>query len=177
MKLRKQGLRDPQALLGLAVARGCSHYVSYVDRPLPENTGEGVSNEELGIALLSPSNPYDPRLIRVGAQILSDRSCNPDRLAALAIRERSAPIVRYIAEHGHATEPDNDTWLRILAILPESRPIKPGVMPHPSRFRTETGIQRSFGSHLDKIRWLRPSPHEQSSQDSSNFGSEPISSG
>lgn len=144
-KAREVGLYDAYALIGLAVARGCRHYRGGPE-PVPAQplSHAAFSDEELAIALLSPGLPYNSRALRVGAQMLGSRSNQPQRLALLARKERAETVVRHVAAAGRHTEPHEPFWSELLAALPAAltrRSTCPaGVLPHPSRFRVETGL-------------------------------------
>jgi hypothetical protein len=162
MKARRLGLRDGDALVALAVQRGCGHYLPYVQSvnahaPLVDE--RELSNEELAAALLLGNWPYQPVMLRAAAQLMADESSRPAQLAQLAVRERCSQAMRYIAEAGASTEPDNRFWRTLLNVLPSrfSPPLASGTMPHPSRFRSETGIVDPRHPTTPKIRWLRPS--------------------
>ena len=159
------GLRNTAELVDLAVARGCRHYgggsESVPAAPPPRKT---FSDEELAVALLSPCLPYSPRALRVGAQMLGSRGNRPLRLALLARRERAEIVVRHIAAAGRQTEPQELFWQELLAALPPASPFRsvlpPGVLPHPSRFCSETGLTNPFNSvmgDMQRVTWLRPS--------------------
>ena len=163
-KAREAGLHGTAELIALAVARGCRHYRGGPeDVPTIPVTRKAFSDEELAIALLSPCWPHAPRAIRVGAQMLGSASNRPARLALLARRERAEIVVRHIAAAGRQTEPEELFWQELLAALPpdsSSRPVVPtGVLPHPSRFRSETGLTNPFGPAAGggpRMTWLRP---------------------
>lgn len=159
-KLAKHGLKTPEEMAATAVARGCRHYANMPawediePVPAPE-----IPNEELAVGLLSPCHPYEPLFIRVGSQLLSALGSNPKILARLASMERCAPVLKYIAKCGQATEPDNPFWTTILENLPKSEhplPEFPESAIHISRFRIETGITNPFKANQPKIVWLRP---------------------
>ena len=158
------GLPDAAALIALAVARGCRHYQGGLEAvPASPVSQEAFSDEELAIALLSPCLPYSPRAIRVGAQMLGSRRNQPARLALLARRERAENVVRHVAVAGRQTEPEEPFWQELLAALPPASPhrsvLPTGVLPHPSRFRSETGLTNPFGSAVGgglPVTWLRP---------------------
>ena len=165
-KARNAGLYGTPELIGLAVARGCRHYQGGPE-PVPSAplSHAAFSDEELTVALLSPCLPYSPRALRVGAQMLGSRNNQPRRLALLARRERAENVVRHIVAAGQLTEPHEPFWRELLAILPpvpSSRSAFPaGVLPHPGRFRIETGL--TGPSNLAALcgpqtQWLRPTP-------------------
>lgn len=163
-KARSAGLHDSSALIGLAVVRGCQHYHGGPEpQPTKPPSLAAFSDEELVIALLSPCLPYNPRAVRVGAQMLGSRRNQPARLALLARRERAETVVRHIAAAGQQTEPDEPFWQELLAALPPASPprsvLPPGVLPHPSRFRSEIGLLNPFNSvpgGKHRVTWLRP---------------------
>ena len=132
------------------------------DHPLPH---AAFSDEELAIALLSPCLPYSTRAVRVGAQMLGSRHNQPRRLALLACKERAEEVVRHVAAAGQRTEPHESFWSELLAALPRVSPLHAafaaGVLPHPSRFRIETGLTDPSDRVTQggpRTLWLRPSP-------------------
>jgi hypothetical protein len=165
-KAREAGLYGASELIGLAIARGCLHYQGGPE-PVPAVplAPAAFSDEELAIALLSPCLPYSLRAIRAGAQMLGSRGSQPRRLALLACQERAENVVRHIAVAGRQTEPQEPFWVELLGALPPASPlvsaIPPGVLPHPSRFRIETGITDPSNPVTrggPRMTWLRPSP-------------------
>lgn len=108
------------------------------------------------MALLSPSLPYSPHTIRVGAAMLGATGNDVALLARLAVAERTVPAVRYIASGALQFEPKNPFWSKLLGSLPEAPPVREGIMPHPTRFVSMTGITRT-GSGRVTI-WIRPRP-------------------
>ena len=161
----KVGLHGASELIGLAIARGCHHYRGGPE-PIPTAplSHAAFSDEELAIALLSPCLPYSPRAVRVGAQMLGSVGNRPQRLALLARRERAENVVRHIAEAGQHTEPQKTFWQELLAALPPVSPFRSalpaGVLPHPSRFRVETGLTTASDRVTrcgPRTIWLRPS--------------------
>ena len=164
-KARKVGLDSASELIGLAVARGCLHYQGGPE-PVPSAppSRSAFTDGELSITLLSPSLPYHPRALRVGAQLLGSHNNQPQRLALLARRERADNVVRHIAAAGQQTEPHETFWQELLAALATTSPtrsrVPPGVLPHPSRFRSQAGLlpplHLAAGSK-PAITWLRPS--------------------
>ena len=163
-KARQAGLHDSSALIGLAVVRGCQHYWGGPELPPTELPSlAAFSDEELAIALLSPSLPYNPRAVRVGAQMLGSRRNQAARLALLARREQAENVVRHIAAAGQQTEPDEPFWQELLAALSAASPsrsvLPPSVLPHPSRFRSEIGLLNPFNpipGGKQRVTWLRP---------------------
>ena len=108
------------------------------------------------MALLSPSQPYSPHTIRVGAAMLGTTGNDVIRLAQLALAEGCVAPVFYIASAGLRFEPGNLFWRQLLDRLPQTPPMKEGVMPHPTRFVSMTGMTRA-GSRPVTI-WIRPRP-------------------
>jgi len=154
-KLRRAGITNTREMAASAIARGCHHYAGCLPAlQIPARASQTISDEELAIALLCPSNPYDPMLVRIGSQLLSKASCKPEKLIALARRERCETILKYIAQAGEETEPDSSTWKYLIAHLPQSSEPKQGILPHKSRFRREPGITNPKKPRL-KAEWLR----------------------
>src|SRR5437879_4851942 len=92
------GLSDASALELLAVSRGCWHY-RQPEMPDPLTVEESrFTNEELAIALLSPSQPYSPHTIRLGAAMLGAAGNRAETLISLAKTEGCETLVRYIAK-------------------------------------------------------------------------------
>ena len=162
-KAAQFGLRGTSGLIGLAVARGCQHYQGGPEPVLSLPPSRATfSDEELAIALLSPCLPYSTRAVRVGAQMLGSRGNQAQRLALLARRERAEAVVRHVATAGQQTEPQELFWSELLAALPPTpsrcMAIQAGTLPHPSRFRLETGRTRLIDPGRGDARstWLRP---------------------
>ena len=165
-KAKQIGLHGASELIGLAIARGCRHYRGGPEPvPIRPLSRAAFSDEELAIALLSPCLSYNPRAVRVGAQMLGGHGNQPNRLVLLARRERSENVVRHVAAAGRSTEPHEPFWNELLEALRPALPsryvLPVGVLPHPSRFRAET-------RHTDpsdpathggpRMTWLRPAP-------------------
>lgn len=72
----------------------------------------------------------------------------------LAVSEEAVVLVRYIATAGLHFEPDNRFWRQLLDRLPEVQPLAEGVMPHPTRFVSMTGMTRE-GMRPVAV-WIRP---------------------
>ena len=157
---RATGFGNSRSLASLAIQRGCIHYRPYgnpVDIGLPDISRNEFSDEELALALLSPNWPYDPTLIRIGAQLLSGERCQPETLSRLAMQERCRSVLRYIATCGEHSEPRNPFWKNLLDYIGDVRLPATDTMPHPSRFRADTGIANPHRPGLPLQRWLRPS--------------------
>ena len=154
-KVRKLGLSIPRDLWTLAVQRGCRHYWQGLE-PDGELAPQTVlTNEELAIALLNYAGPYSPHSIRCGAAMLGATGNDPALVAKLAVWERNAAVVRFVAECGRKFEPQNPYWLDLLDRLPVCRMPKDGVMPHPTRFVTISGYERGVGKKIT-TEWQRP---------------------
>jgi hypothetical protein len=152
-KASLKGLASPQLLESLAVARGCWHYRS-PELVVPGVSSDEFSNEELAIGLLSPCLPYSPHTIRLGAAMLGAAGNDISTLVRLAVSEEAVAPVRYIANAALMYEPDNLFWQQLLDRLPHAATIPDGVMPHPSRFVSMTGMTRA-GRGTVTI-WIRP---------------------
>ena len=147
------GLHSQAKLEALAVARGCTHYAS-PGMILPAVSEADFTNEELAIALLSPALAYSAHTIRVGGAMLSAIGSDPKLIARLATQEGAVAPVRYIANAALQFEPENAYWTGLLELLPQTLPIADGVMPHPTRFVSMTGITRGKVGRV--VVWLRP---------------------
>ena len=79
---------------------------------------------------------------------------SPERLARLAILERSVVPIRYVAKAGRKFEPENSFWQKLLQALPSSAAPKDGVLPHPTRFVAMTGFTRKGPGLV--VEWQRP---------------------
>lgn len=152
---KRFGLVTEKDLLDEAVARGCFHYMQQIGHPPQQRVSEDdFSNEELALALLSLANPYEPWLIRVGAMLLSHPANDAAKLVNLAQAEQSEAVVREIAVAGARYEPESAFWNALLTLLPETPPLKSGVMPHHSRFVSMPGIIGP-GRKMGTTTWLR----------------------
>lgn len=154
-ELAQMGMDSPTKLVEEAIARGCSHYRINPDKSYEINFPE-ASNEKIAMALLSPCNSYEPQWLRIGAQLLSHPSNNPKQLARISIKDRSASVLKYIAQCGRQTEPENPFWQEIINQLQNYQPGPANVISHISRFRIETGITDPRTPATPKIIWLRP---------------------
>ena len=81
---------------------------------------------------------------------------NIESLWRLALAEECVASARYIASAALRFEPQNSFWNELLNRFPEAPPIKEGVMPHPTRFVSMTGMTRA-GMRPVTI-WIRPRP-------------------
>lgn len=154
-KAERLRLRVPEDLWILAVQRGCRHYAQGNEPDGELVPTDGFSNEELAVALLDVAGPYNPHSIRCGAAMLGAPGNDPEKIARIAKWERSEAVVRYVAECGLKFEPDLRFWSQLIELLPESAPLKAGVMPHPTRFVAMNGYERGVGTRIT-CEWQRP---------------------
>jgi hypothetical protein len=158
-KAARLGLPTAGDLLRLAVFRGCSHYTppDYDGSTVCEPGRDQWSNLELAVALLSAAQVYDPHLIRCAAQLLGSPDIQPRALCRLARMERCGPVVRHIANAAVRHDQGHEAfWREVLAGLPPGRPVRPGVMPHPTRFLVQTGVSGPASPMRNRSIWLRP---------------------
>jgi len=164
MKVRRLGLASPSDLERLAVSRGLRYYDSHGDSlkngvsPLHGSDGRisgEFTNEELAIALFSPSAPYSQQRLRMGAAMLAAEGNRPESIANRAVRERCEAVVRHIASCGREVEPENPFWEKLLELIPAGHSeLPPDALPHPTRFVAMTGITRKGVGNLKQ--WIRP---------------------
>lgn len=149
-KARKVGLDSPSDFIRLAVARGCKHYAPAFP-PIESDPGVAViSNEELVALLLLGSNEFEPIAVRCAAQLAGDCSIKP--LARIAKRERTERPLAYIAKAGSAYDESNGAfWDELLSQLGSQHPVADGILPHWSRFVSQTGVTRMGGG---SVKWL-----------------------
>jgi hypothetical protein len=149
-KARGEGLRSTADLIRLAVSRGCRHYAPAFP-PLEVDPGMLViSNEELVSLLLLGSNEFEPIAVRCAAQLAG--SCDATQLARVARRERVGRPLAYIAKAGLVHDSQRkDFWNELLRGLGEQLPVVDGVLPHWSRFVSQTGVTRFGGGN---VQWL-----------------------
>lgn len=143
--------RAGEWLLKCAVRRGASHYERDFPADLPPDHPE-LGDEEIGVALCLGEHPYDPVLVRAAAQLLSSPQIDAARLTRLAILERVEPVLLYIAALAGRFAPETHPWPHVLRHLPQRLSAPPGVLPHWSRFVSQTGVT-PYGGGPD-IKWL-----------------------
>jgi hypothetical protein len=149
---RRFGLQTPSDFIRLAVARGCRHYAPAFEPTDCDPGIEVISNEDLVGLLLLGSNEIEPIAIRCAAQLAG--GCNAEQLAKVARRERVGRPLAYIAKAGGTYDVSNgEFWSKLLDLLGAQHPIREGVMPHWSRFVSQTGVTRSGGG---SVQWLHP---------------------
>jgi hypothetical protein len=109
-----------------------------------------ISNEELVALLLLGSNEYEPIAIRCAAQLAG--GCDAEQLARVARRERVGRPLAYIAKAARTHDAANEEfWGSLLDLLGEQQPVAEGILPHWSRFVSQTGVTRSGGG---SVQWL-----------------------
>lgn len=155
-KLRRLGLATPAALLRLAVRRGCRHYAPAGDEVVSDPGRPRVSDAELAVAMISAAQDYDPQLVRCAAQLLGASAIRPREVARLAAMERCGATVRHIAEAAVTGDQAHAAfWHDVLAALPATPPLRRGVLPHASRFMSQSGWGRGQPPEGRSV-WLRP---------------------
>lgn len=160
-KTRRLGLESPNALLRLAVRRGCTHYAppDFDAKAVRDPGRERLSDTELAVALCSGAQEYDPMLVRCAAQLLGAPDVSSAELVRLARRERCEQVIRHIAQAAAEADVGREVfWHDVMDRLPAIRAPHAGLLPHSSRFMVQTGIAgpRQRGSSV-KV-WLRPVP-------------------
>jgi len=145
------GLNSTADFIRLAVARGCYHYGPGYP-PSKNDPGLAViSNEELVALLLLGSNEYEPFAIRCAAQLIC--SCEAKSLAMVARRERVERSLAYIVKAACKYDTNRaGFWMQLLDYLGEQAPIPDGIMPHWSRFVSQTGVTKNGQG---SISWLK----------------------
>jgi hypothetical protein len=148
--VRNFGLNSAKNFIQLAVSRGCRHYAPAFPPQGDDPGTSAVPNEELVSLLLLGSNDFEPIAIRCAAQLACE--CDAERLARVAIRERVGRPLAYIARAGIVHDPSNEEfWKTLLAGLGEQPPVREGVLPHWSRFVSQSGVTRYGGG---EVQWL-----------------------
>jgi hypothetical protein len=144
-------------LLKCAVERGATHYEREFSTDLPGDN-PALSNEELGVALCLGHLRWDAAYIRAAAQLLSAPDVEPSRLAHLAEMERVEPVLLHIAEAAARVAPAQEPWAWLRAHLPRRRKVHTDVLPHWSRFVSQTGVTAfAGGPRTDWLYRARPS--------------------
>ena len=147
---RGLGFYTSSDFIRLAVARGCRHYAPAFPPIGCDPSLAVLSNEELVALLLLGSNEFEPIAIRCAAQLAG--SCDIEQLASVARRERVGRPLAYIARAGIDYDSSNrEFWNGLLDRLGEQPPVTEGILPHWSRFVSQTGVTR-FGD--GSIQWL-----------------------
>jgi hypothetical protein len=148
---RAVGLSSTEDFIRLGVARGCYHYGPGYPASKSDPGLGIISNEDLVALLLLGSNVYEPFAIRCAAQLIS--TCDAKRLAFVARRERVGRSLAYIANAALKHDAtSNGFWRDLLDCLGEQAPVPDGIMPHWSRFVSQTGVTRDG---QETIKWLK----------------------
>ena len=158
-KVRRCGLHGPDDLLRLAVRRGCRHYTpaDYDEAAVIEPGLAQLSDLEVAMALMTAAQTYDPQWLRCAAQLLGSPAIRAGAVVRMAVMERCVPIVRHIAEAAvRYDDVGRDFWTDVLVALPAGRPVRPGVLPHPTRFVAQTGVTNPRRQADRRTVWLRP---------------------
>ena len=142
-KARRLGLRGVDALIALAVSRGCLHYAAG-NEPVPNPPPrEALGDDELTILLLCGENSYESTAIRCAAQLARSSRVEPARLARLAVMENVERSLAHIARAGIAHDTEGRSfWQDVLNQLPAASPRSEPDLPHWSRFVSMPGRQR-----------------------------------
>ena len=162
-KAKRLGVRNPSDLEEIAIARG----LRYFGRPaelspdakkamMQAHDHEFFSQEELTIALMSPTLPYSLNRLRMAGAMLGAEGISAEKILKLARMERCETTVRHIAELGSKVEPSQTLWHSLLEQLPPALNTPPDVLPHLSRFVTMSGLDRTGRSY--RTQWIRPTP-------------------
>lgn len=159
MKARRLGLCAAEDFERLAVRRGLSYYdclpESVVLREEAEGYDPALSDEELAVALASPSFRYSQLRLRMSAAILAAEDNSPEVLARLARQERCEAVFVHVARCGARVEPGNEFWTMLLEALPQLPEAPPDLLPHITRFVAMTGFTRRGKETV--MQWIRPS--------------------
>jgi hypothetical protein len=149
-RAKRLGINTVRDFIRLAVARGCRHYAS-IYTPADSDPGfSALSNEELVALLLLGENEFDPIAVRCAAQLVG--RCNAESLALVAKRERVERVLSYICDAGTIHDASNSFfWIRLRALLGAQDPVAEGILPHWSRFVSQTGVTRNGREH---VQWL-----------------------
>lgn len=143
------------ALLAIAVARGCHHYAPFVPSSVPKLDRADLPHEVLGCALLRGTLDVDTfQAIRCGAMVLSDPGNSPQMIAESSDTLSVESRVAHLAHVALSADDHPEYWRNVLAALP---PIKAGketgFLPGVSRFVSETRMI-GLGRGAQRV-WLR----------------------
>jgi hypothetical protein len=153
-KARRLGLSDLNSLIATAASRGCRHYAASATLFSNTPTREALADEELTILLMIGENPYDPSAIRCAAQLARSPLVNPERLAKLAIMEKTERVLAHVARSGVAHDAEGFRfWDKILDQLSATTARNEPDLPHWTRFVSMPGRQRTG---MAPTRWLVP---------------------
>ena len=138
-------------LLKSAIERGAVHYQREFSDQLPPDNPV-LSEEEIGVALCLGELTYEAARIRAAAQLLSSPHVNAPRLVRLAVMERVEPVLLHIAHVAARFAPELEPWVYLREHLSSRRSVSAGVLPHWSRFVSQTGVTAFNGG--PRIDWL-----------------------
>ena len=167
-KAERLGMRMPEDLERLALARGL-RYFGQLSQTANDDLNEGsrslpspdqFSNEELAIALMSPTLPYSLNRLRMAAAMLGAHGSSAEIILRLSQLERCENIVHHIAECASHVEPGHPLWQTLLHGLSAQPSPPPDILPHPSRFVAMSGLDRT--GRNTKSQWIRPHDPKQS---------------
>ena len=143
--------RAGEWLLKCAVGRGAVHYEREFPGDLPPDD-RVLTDEEIGVALCLGQHRYRPVYLRAAAQLLSSPKVDPFRLCRLAVMERAEAVLLFIADVAARFVPQAEPWLHLRTHLLRRRSVPPDVLPHWSRFVSQTGVTPFAGG--PDIKWL-----------------------
>lgn len=154
-KARRLGIDGVDAMIHLAVTRGCRHYAASPTQLTSLPSSQELTNEELTVLLLIGENPYDPTTVRCAAQLARSPGIDPACLVRLAVMEKTERVLFHIAKAGVDHDLDGvKFWQSILDRLPPMKARPEPNLPHWSRFVSMPGKQRHG---IAPTRWLVPS--------------------
>ena len=141
------------ALLRIAVARGCRHYAPLLPPEATPGNVPDLPHEVLGAALLrGASDAATFQAIRCGAMILSDLGNSPERLGEAGEQFGVTCRIAHLARLGLLADQHPGFWTAVQNALPPSAdgdPFLPGV----SRLTSETRMAGP-GQKPSRV-WLR----------------------
>lgn len=126
-------------LLGVAIARGCTHYAPLWPN-LRHEESDWLPHEVLGCALLRGAADAETfQAIRCGAMVLSDLHNNPALIAAAAERLAVLPRMAHLSKLGLHGDDQSEFWMQVRRHLPDLSSTEAEFLPGLSRLRLETG--------------------------------------
>ena len=143
------------ALLAIAIARGCHHYAPFVPSHVRRIDRPDLPHEVLGCALLRGPLDVDTfQTIRCGAMILSDLGNSPQIIAEAVSILNVTSRVAHIAQQALSADDHPDYWRNLLAVLPAIEVSREtSFLPGVSRLVSETRIT-GLGRGAQRV-WLR----------------------
>lgn len=139
-------------LLGVAIARGCTHYAPLWPK-LRHEDSDWLPHEVLGCALLrGVAGAETFQAIRCGAMVLSDLHNDPALIAA-AERLGVLPRVAHLSKLGSHGDDQPEFWMQMRRRLPDLSSPEAEFLPGLSRLRLETG--RAGPDQGVRTVWLR----------------------